>query len=504
MPTRSERRSCQALVSILLLLASSSAVANGRFPRAQRLLENPNDPDQLSLAATYGILTTQDRGRNWHYICEAAFAHTDVYTGDPLLDLAGDGALLVGVQSTLNVSRDRGCQWTPTIEGDGSTFVIDYSVVKLQPAMVVAVLATFENGTVEYWLARSIDNAATWTKIGGRLPVATVYTVDVDPTDSGIIYLTGIQNNAGQFLRSADGGMTFTTHAIPNTNISEPPYLAAIHPTDPRKIFIRTDAWVPVDGNLTANDALLYSSDGGETWAEVFRNRAKMFGFALAPDGSTVLIGFGDPLDGASQAVTGQLGVFKSAVGIFSFELVFTGHVTCLTWTKTGVYVCASQHFDGFEVAFSKALDFTLDAGCWTPLLRLNEVKGPLTCSNAGVKAICDAPWLAVCPTLGGCGDAGSTPSGCANGGGADGSSVDGRSDGGFSEGGGGASSGGPGGSGGGPSVALAGSNGSLGCGCRSARRSATFGMFGLAAGSLLWFCRRRQSRRKMREERWN
>ena len=58
---------------------------------------------------------------------------------------------------------------------------------------------------------------------------------------------------------------------------------------------------VPIDGALTAHDALLYSGDGGATWTEVFRSRAKLFGFALSPDGSEVLIGYGDPQPGAGK-----------------------------------------------------------------------------------------------------------------------------------------------------------------------------------------------------------
>src|SRR6185436_9479453 len=99
---------------------ASPSHANGRFPRAERLVENRNDPNQIDLAATYGLLATSDRGRTWHHICEASFSLQDTYLGDPILDLTGNQSLLVGVQARLNVSRDGGCQWTQVL-GGGTT-----------------------------------------------------------------------------------------------------------------------------------------------------------------------------------------------------------------------------------------------------------------------------------------------------------------------------------------------------------------------------------------------
>src|SRR5262245_62069033 len=107
-------RSGAALVAAMLVLSGKVAEANGRFPRAQRLREDPTNPDALALAATYGIVTTLDRGEHWSHVCEGSFAGLSTYTGDPLLDFTNDGTMVVGVQSTLNVSRDT-CSWTPKL-----------------------------------------------------------------------------------------------------------------------------------------------------------------------------------------------------------------------------------------------------------------------------------------------------------------------------------------------------------------------------------------------------
>ena len=145
-----------------------------------------------------------------------------------------------------------------------------------------------------------------------------------------------------------------------------------------------------------------------------FAISAKMLGFALSPDGRTLLIGYGDPFAGGTTSVPGTLGVFKSATDTFAFTPIFGAHVGCLSWTKQGVYVCASQHFDQFELAFSPDADFSSDAGCLSPLLRLPEVRGPLACPSDTAGFACSLYWQAVCGALGACTDAGTSPAGCA------------------------------------------------------------------------------------------
>ena len=139
-----------------------------------------------------------------------------------------------------------------------------------------------------------------------------------------------------------------------------------------------------------------------------------MLGFALSPDGETVLLGYGDPFAGGTTLVPGPFGIFKSATDVFAFAPIFTAHVGCISWTKQGVYVCASQHFDQFELALSPDADFSSDAGCLVPILRLPEVRGPLACPSGTAGFACNAYWQAVCGSLRACADAGTSPPGCA------------------------------------------------------------------------------------------
>ena len=102
-------------------LAVSPLYANGRFPRAQHMFESASDPNRLMIAATFGLLTTADRGKSWYHICERAFSFQDNYGGDPLLALTADDSMLVSVESSLNVSHDHGCQWAASLQAPKQT-----------------------------------------------------------------------------------------------------------------------------------------------------------------------------------------------------------------------------------------------------------------------------------------------------------------------------------------------------------------------------------------------
>jgi hypothetical protein len=401
-------RRARLLFALTTALAahSTTARANGRFPRAERLIEQPADPNQLLLAGTYGVLSTHDRGRSWYYVCEASFSLQDFYRGDPLLDLGANGSWLVGVQTSLNASYDEGCQWTSLV-GGGSTYVFDDAISKSNPSIVAALLGTYEGGGIVYTLRRSSDGGKTWDAPTAAIPADTVYTIDLDPHDPAHVYASALANNVGQLLVSVDSGATWTAHDIPKASSQEAPYLAGLDPRDPNRVYVRTDSWVLTDGALTANDALLYSDDAGVTWNELIRSHAKLFGFALSPDGSTVLVGFGDPQGGAGEVVTGPFGVFASSTSTFSFEPIYDGKVGCLAWTKTGVYVCGSQAFDGFELGFAPDADFGADGGRLATLLSLGDVKGPLACGPNTTGAVCAATWDVACATFGACRDAG-------------------------------------------------------------------------------------------------
>jgi hypothetical protein len=397
------------LAALAAVLGSSQARANGRFPRSERVIEDPSDHDHLLLAATYGLLTTSDRGAHWYHVCEAAFAGDPTYIGDPILELVAGNALLVDVQASVRRSPD-GCTWSSTLgpAGGAAAQNVDDLVVARTGASpgatVLAVVTRLVDGGESISLQQSTDAGLTWHAVGAPLPLSLVTTIDLDPTDATHIYATGLapagQGDTGLLLTSTNGGSTWTSRAIPNTGSNDVPYIAAIDPTAPDKIFVRTDATTfPADApEVEANDALLYSANGGASWQEVLRETANLLGFALSPDGTTVLAGYGDPVESAIYVDPTVTGLYEASTSDFVFSLVYPGSVTGLTWATGGVYTCLSQPVSGsFEqLAFFASGDLVADAAAPTQLMKLNDVDGPVPCC-AAVDSVCD--WSSVCAT---------------------------------------------------------------------------------------------------------
>jgi MYXO-CTERM domain-containing protein len=99
------------------------------------------------------------------------------------------------------------------------------------------------------------------------------------------------------------------------------------------------------------------------------------------------------------------LGLYKLSTDTLMWERILAGSVTCVTWTAAGIYVCTTQSEAGYELGFAENADFTLDdADPLDPLLKLNEVKGPLKCCAAGVtNEVCSEQWETTCAALGAC-----------------------------------------------------------------------------------------------------
>jgi hypothetical protein len=195
-----------------------------------------------------------------------------------------------------------------------------------------------------------------------------------------------------------------------------------VHPTDPKKIFVRTDGWKDRSNIETADDSLLYSSDGGKTWKEILHPGgpddsspgAKLFGIALSPDGSTLLAGYGDPVDSSRYVEASWFGVYKSSTDSqYSFgadtanpnpPILPNEPISCITWTKTGIYVCFEPQGENSSLGFATAPTFTSRASMMT-LMRSSDTKGvPAGCSGRAATT-CD--WKIDCLALGACADGG-------------------------------------------------------------------------------------------------
>ena len=96
------------------LCVCSAAAANGRFPRAQRLVLDAEQPERMAIYGTYGLLTTTDAAASWQYVCEGA---TGPFAGEaPLLEIMPGGRIVLSSETGLRASTFPACDWAGLLE----------------------------------------------------------------------------------------------------------------------------------------------------------------------------------------------------------------------------------------------------------------------------------------------------------------------------------------------------------------------------------------------------
>jgi MYXO-CTERM domain-containing protein len=498
------------LLAASLALVTSTSLANGRFPLSQRLFQDQSNPDGFALSTTFGLLVTRDHGQNWYHVCEGALT-PELLEADPLLEVLPDGSMLAALVRPLRRSEDCGCTFTPVLGDAANTSVTD--IAKGGPNTVLALMRTSEP-TIVYHVERSTDGGRTWNMLSELPRKLQAFTLDAAPSNPMRVYVSatlsadpdaGIPFLTNALFVSDDGGATWSAPRPLGVANDGQPYIAAVHPTNPDTVYVRTDAWtLNEDMSIDeANDALVVTDDAGMEFREVLRKHAKLFGFALSPDAATVLAGYGDPQQAARLVYPDETGIYTANTADFAFTQVMDAPVSCLTWNTNALYAC----FDTM-VGVAPAGAVPATRAEFTSLLAFADVKGPLACNANGclpewqegredVASVCDrlgavcevdpAASVVECTPAGGSSGSGTGGSG-ASAGAASGGATNGGS---TSTGGAGPSAGlggsPPGGAGGatsGESNSGASSDDDSGssCGCRSPGTSGRSGVFAVLA----------------------
>ncbi|HTM43785.1 MAG TPA: hypothetical protein VL137_02460 [Polyangiaceae bacterium] len=419
------RKGISLLTACAVFVLSSAALANGRFPRALRLAQATDDPRFMAVYGTYGLLVSHDTGESWRHICELA---TGTFSGESaVLEVLPGQHWLLGTDTALMQSDNQDCDWAPALTPEAASQLIDVTLATDGTVFVLANKAVPPNGVqTSVWCSQ---NHAQSFMPYADLALDTMgrsFTVDVAPSDVDRVYVSGINDAGGGVVaKVTDGGRTVQAFDVPLTSASAAPYIAAVDPVDPDKLFVRTDELTLLNNTITANDRLLYSKDGGQTWVPLIERYAKLLGFALSPDGHTLLVGYGDPVLYSYQVLKEDVGIYRidtttldglSGDAGAPFEKISDASSTCLRWIGESVFGCFTQDQMGFEVGSVPATDAQAAAALsFNPVLDLTKV-APLQCSVGSTASVCDTDingWPSVCTLLGApCNieDAGGTP----------------------------------------------------------------------------------------------
>ncbi|MGE0325293.1 MAG: hypothetical protein AB7K71_08810 [Polyangiaceae bacterium] len=395
--TRLARTLVGAALTAACSLGAADALAHGAFPQSAFVYEDRTDANRLWVGASFGLLTSPDRGDTWYWLCEEAPDYEGV---KPKLDVSASGALLVGSFDGVSVSTSLGCDWTVP-EGPKDKFVSFVHTEASDPHGVLALVSMGQPGNVflnQVWA--SPDDGQSFTQLGADLDTGLLaFAVVSAKSDNQRIYVSGNLKPTdgspamGVLIVSSDRGQTWDFRPIPGADSTNPPHVLGVHPTNADQVFVR------VDGD--ARDQLLVSDDAGQTFTPLLDKQAELFGFAIDPDGSKLRIGFGDARDPTLNVDENDVGIYSSTLASLSatsFTRDLEGAIGCLRWIGSELYACTSQFFHGYELGRST------DGKTFEPVMTLSGVDDVVSCpAESRAAEYCPAKWPATCALIGKC-----------------------------------------------------------------------------------------------------
>lgn len=376
--------------AVLLALAPGVARANGRFPRAVKLLVRPGHPEEMALAVTFGLLVTRDDGAHWHWTCESAVGFMGTF--DPDYAITASGTIYATTFGGVTMTRD-GCHWSHLPRPLDEAYV---PVITVGPDDIVYAAASAPDDNRVY---RSTDDGVSFVPLGAVGQPADFWTsIEVAPSDPRRIYLTGFRSMGAAtrqrvMFRSQDGGQTWAelpTTALIGTDISDL-QIAAISPTDPERVLVRVTLTGPgLQETIYLTENAGTTAAAGPTWAKVYEVTDNIPGVVIRADGTALLA---TPFHGLQRSSDG--GRTFAAVP----DVMFEGR--CLVERSDRVlFLCANDLPPDSRALTSST---TAAAGSWTPRLRFADLTAPIDCPVGTVqKDDCEAVvWCGLVPQLG-------------------------------------------------------------------------------------------------------
>lgn len=370
---------------------SASALANGAFPAPFRVFVPAGRPDDVTVTANFGFITTRDGGKTWAWTCEHDQSNAGYLYQQAI---AGGGRFLGLAGGNLVLTDDDACGWSVATGFPAGELVDDSFIDPTDAQHVLAIGHRGMGAAAVYELFASRNGGTTFgpASLYATAPGARLDGVEIARSQPSRIYLTTshftFDGSLPQLLRSDDAGKTFSLVPPAAALTAGSLLIAAVDPADPEKIYFR------LSGD---DDRLLISSDGGRTMR-----------VALIAEPGRALTAFLRRASGTLLAATiaGSGGtVFRSTNGGNDFTALSANlHVGSIAERDGILYVLGDGINDGFLVGLSRD-----DGDTFEPFLDTFAVQGVQTCAK-DLRASCAASCLnlenaglfnaAVCTTL--------------------------------------------------------------------------------------------------------
>lgn len=324
------RRSMLALLVCSLWVPSALARAHGGFWRAHRIHTLGDDDTVLVLQSQLrGLVATEDGGASWRWVCAEAYGRSstnDARVG--MLLTPGPHLLVAGLGSGLTVASLDLCLFEQVEDLAGH---VVYDVARAKDRVLA--LASGAVGETGRRIFHAKLDALRFTMLGSPLPVgfaaSDLYASEAEPET---LYVAGQVAGALVIARSDAAASEWRLgQPVPHGSALGwgGEILGAAGPGG-NELYVLHDEleWSELQ---PSGDALLVSEDGGESLRVLFRNEAPIRGFALSPDGQTLLV---SGLGGLYRAQRAE--ALRS--GMAAFERISGLPHYALHWTERGLY----------------------------------------------------------------------------------------------------------------------------------------------------------------------
>ena len=360
-----------ALAALIVVVgAAGVARADGAFPDSLSIVAPVDRPQRLALATNFGLISSDDAGASWSWVCEDALTNcTTLYSAgaspaDRLYALSAD---------RLVFSDDDACDWTVAGGADASGGFVDAFPLAQDPERVLAVLSPNGVGAqTTYTVVESHDGGATFDTVVYKATGGDLVTgVEASRTDADTIYVTlgagpsfaptiAVTNDGGATWRAVDLSATLGASSVIR--------LVAVDRTNPDRVFLRV-------GMLTAEGLGVYDATTGVVTVPLMFPGGLMTAFVQTAEGPLVVAAREDN-DGP---------VFRSLDEGQTWQPVTDPpHVRALAERDGTVYVAADDTVDGYALGASPDLGETFQ-----PLMRLDQVGSVAACVRASCQTVC-------------------------------------------------------------------------------------------------------------------
>ncbi len=169
---------------------------------------DPNNPDKIILGTvSAGVWRTSNRGETWTEATQGLLAEE---TRDVAISRSDSRIMFAASNVGVLKSTDGGSSWNYTAFGNISAYpaVTAAYLIAISPVSSNILLCASSNR-----IFRSTDGGDSWEQTYANPSGETIRDIAFHPTNASIFYVLAQNGLAVEFLRSTDGGTTFTKGA---------------------------------------------------------------------------------------------------------------------------------------------------------------------------------------------------------------------------------------------------------------------------------------------------